>query len=62
VYQIRETAPGGSLKPGLDSVGTVNGQTDGIIVDNTTLGSILVGAGQSGLDYDFGNINHTVDV
>jgi hypothetical protein len=41
---------------GQDSVGTVNGQTDGTILNNTSLGNIVLQAGQAGINYDFGNI------
>jgi hypothetical protein len=52
-YQITETKPAGYL---LDSatVGTVNGNSDGMMVSATVLGSVALAAGQNGINYNFG--------
>jgi hypothetical protein len=54
-YSIAETPPSGFLS-GTDSVGTVNGLSDGILAQQYLLSNIQLQAGQSGINYDFGEI------
>jgi hypothetical protein len=54
-YQVTESPPV-NFVVGQDSVGTVNGQADGSVLSNTSLGNIVLQAGQAGINYDFGNI------
>jgi len=54
-YTVKETQPAG-FDDGLDSVGTVNGVKDGINSMNDVLSSILLKAGQNGINYNFGEI------
>ncbi len=54
-YQVTETAPSNYLL-GKDAVGTVNGTADGSLVSFTQIGSIAMGSGQNGINYDFGNV------
>jgi hypothetical protein len=53
-YQVVETAPSAYF-PGATTVGTVNGATDGTVVSSTTIGSIVLVSGQSGVNYNFGH-------
>ncbi len=52
-YQIAETPPSGYLQ-GLNTVGTMNGTTDGTLVPVNQIGSIALTSGQSGINYNFG--------
>src|SRR5262249_36321788 len=54
-YQVVETQPNGYLL-GAASVGTVNGASVGTVVSATQIGSIVLTSGQSGVNYNFGNI------
>jgi hypothetical protein len=54
-YQVTETPPSGYLL-GKDTVGTVNGTADGTLVSLTQIGTIVLGSGQSGINYNFGNV------
>jgi hypothetical protein len=54
-YQIAETQPTGYLQ-GLNTVGTVNGTTDGTLVPVDKIGSIAMTSGQSGINYNFGEV------
>jgi hypothetical protein len=54
-YQITETQPNGYLA-GTTSVGTVNGTTDGTVVSNGQIGSIVLTSGQAGVSYNFGEV------
>jgi hypothetical protein len=54
-YQVVETPPSGYLA-GLTNVGTVNGTADGTVVTTGTIGSILLTSGQSGINYNFGEM------
>ncbi len=54
-YQVTETPPSGYLL-GKDAVGTVNGTTDGSLVSFTQIGSIVLGSGANGINYDFANV------
>ncbi len=54
-YQVTETAPSNYLL-GKDAVGTVNGTADGSLVSFTQIGSIAMGSGQNGINYDFSNV------
>jgi hypothetical protein len=61
-YSFKNLAPGTyqlsvNLPPfiphGMNSVGTVNGQTDGTLVGNSAIGSITLTGGDLGTEYDF---------
>jgi hypothetical protein len=54
-YQVVETQPNGYLA-GVTGVGTVNGTTDGTVVSSGTIGSIVLTSGQSGINYNFGEM------
>ncbi len=54
-YQLVETLPSGYLAD-VANVGTVNNASDGSVVSPTAIGSIVMGAGQNGASYDFGNV------
>jgi hypothetical protein len=54
-YTLTETPPAG-YTPGTDSVGNVNGVTDGTFSQQYLITSILLQAGQSGINYNFGEI------
>jgi large repetitive protein len=54
-YSLTETPPPGFL-PGTDSVGNVNGVTDGTFSQQYLITNILLQAGQSGINYNFGEI------
>jgi hypothetical protein len=54
-YQVTETAPGGYLA-GATNVGTVNGTVDGSVVTSGQIGSIALTSGQSGVNYNFGEV------
>src|SRR5205814_1011126 len=41
---------------GINTVGTVNGSSDGTLVPPDTIGSIVMALGQSGINYNFGEI------
>lgn len=60
VYKITETQPDG-FNNGTDSVGTVNGITDGAFLGydtfgNDVLGNIVLKSGQNGINYNFGEV------
>jgi hypothetical protein len=51
-YQVTEQLP--PFDPaGTNSVGTVNGHTDGTLVGGDTIGSVVLAAGNAGVEYDF---------
>ncbi len=54
-YQIVETMPSGYLA-GAANVGTVNSSSDGAVVSATDIGSIVTTSGQTGINYNFGNV------
>ncbi len=54
-YQVTETPPNGYLA-GATAVGTVNGTSDGTVVSTGQIGSIALTSGQSGVNYDFGEV------
>ncbi len=54
-YQVTETPPSNYLL-GKDAVGTVNGTADGSLVSLTQIGSIVLGSGANGINYDFANV------
>ncbi|WNL44395.1 SdrD B-like domain-containing protein [Dyella sp. BiH032] len=54
-YQIAETQPA-QWQDGGDAVGTVGGTPNGALAGNDVIGSITIGAGQSGIDYNFGEV------
>jgi hypothetical protein len=54
-YQLVETTPTGYL-PGGANVGTVGGSADGTVVTPTKIGSVVLGSGQGGINYDFANV------
>ena len=51
-YSVFEHQPAGYLE-GMDSVGTVNGVTDGVHGGTDLLSQIALGSGAAGIDYDF---------
>ena len=51
-YQVREVTPAG-LIDGSERAGTVNGQPVGSLAGNDLVTGIVVGSGQSGINYDF---------
>ena len=53
-YQIMEDQP--RYIDAWESVGTVNGETRGEILDNDLIGNITLGAGEVGVGYDFAEI------
>ena len=53
--RLFESQPGGYFDGG-DSVGTVNGSANGDLVDNDTIGHIVLAAGQNGINYNFGEL------
>ena len=52
-YQVDETQPA-QWQDGGDAVGTVNGTPNGALSGNDRIGSIVLGAGQAGVNYNFG--------
>ncbi len=54
-YQVTETQPSGYIA-GATTVGTVNGTTDGSVVSAGQIGSIALTSGQSGINYNFGDV------
>ena len=54
-YQVIETSPAGYVA-GATSVGTVNGTADGTVVAYGHIGSIALTSGQTGFNYNFGDI------
>ncbi len=54
-YTVTETEPAGYTKTG-NNVGTVNGSTDGKLSGSLAINSIALGSGNSGVEYDFGEI------
>jgi hypothetical protein len=54
-YQIVEIRPSGYLL-GSATVGTVSGAADGMAVSGTTISSIALAPGQSGINYNFGDV------
>ena len=54
-YQVAETEPTG-YQQGSNTVGTVNGTTDGTLVPTDKIGSILLTSGQNGINYNFGEV------
>jgi hypothetical protein len=54
-YAVTETPPAGYLL-GVDTVGTVNGASDGTLVSFTQIGSVVLGSGQNGINYNFSNV------
>ncbi len=54
-YQIVETPPSGYVA-GTTAVGTVGGTSDGTLVSSTTIGAIGLTSGQSGINYNFGEV------
>jgi hypothetical protein len=54
-YTITETQPSGYFQ-GTNDVGTVNGTAKGQLVGGTAIGSIVLTSGQSGINYNFGQI------
>jgi hypothetical protein len=54
-YVITETAPSGYLL-GAATVGTVNGSSDGVVTSGTKLSAIALTSGQSGINYNFGDL------
>jgi SdrD B-like domain len=57
-YQLFEVQPIAYLQGGV-SVGTVNGATRGSIVGTDLIGGIVLGAGEAGVMYDFGEVGGT---
>ncbi|MCY2990444.1 MAG: SpaA isopeptide-forming pilin-related protein, partial [Planctomycetota bacterium] len=51
-YAVVETTPT-ELLDGDEHVGRVNGQSDGSVTANDTIGGIVLASAQTGLDYDF---------
>ena len=60
-YTVVETAPAGYYV-GSDTVGTVNGVADGSLVPVDSVGTIILATGQSGVGYNFGEIDPFVTV
>ena len=54
-YQITETVPSG-YRQGINAVGTVNGTKDGTLISPASIGSIVMALGQSGINYNFGDV------
>ena len=54
-YQVAETVPSGYLA-GTNAVGTVNGSSDGALLTGNKIGSIVETSGQSGINYNFGDV------
>jgi hypothetical protein len=54
-YQVAKTAPVGYLE-GVNTVGTVNGTTDGTLIPTDKIGSIVLTSGQNGINYNFGEV------
>ena len=54
-YKITEAQPAGYLQ-GTNTVGTVNGVTDGVLVPVDMIGSIVLGQGQSSVGNNFGEV------
>src|SRR5439155_1762250 len=54
-YQVAETQPSGYLQS-VNTVGTVNGTADGTLVPVDKIGSIVLGSGQNGINYNFGEV------
>jgi hypothetical protein len=52
-YQIAETRPASYVQVA-SNVGTVNGSSDGVSTGPGTIASIILGSGQSGINYNFG--------
>jgi hypothetical protein len=55
-YSITATPPNGMYQAS-NNIGTVNGTADGLLVPGNTIGNITIAGGQSGINYNFGNIN-----
>ncbi len=55
IYTIAEVQPAGFLD-GIDSVGTVGGEFRGTILDNDELTQIVLDGNDSGIEYNFGEI------
>ncbi|MFV1964384.1 MAG: SdrD B-like domain-containing protein [Pirellulaceae bacterium] len=51
-YTLAETTPSGLIDGG-ERVGTIDGVPVGLIVRDDVVGSIVIGSGQQGTDYDF---------
>src|SRR5207244_2856647 len=54
-YQIAETQPSAYLE-GSNTVGTVNGTADGTLIAVDKIGAIVLAEGQSGINYNFGEV------
>lgn len=54
-YQVAETQPA-QWQDGGDTVGTVGGTPNGTLAGNDVIGSIVLGAGQAGANYNFGEL------
>ena len=54
-YKVTETQPAGYAQ-GTNTVGTVNGTTDGVLVPTDMIGSIVLGSGQSSISNNFGEL------
>ena len=54
-YKVTETQPAGFLE-GSNTVGTVNGTTDGVLVPVDMIGSIVLGSGQASVGNNFGEV------
>jgi hypothetical protein len=55
-YTLTEGALTSGESNGTNAVGTVGGQTDGTLVAPSSIGSIVLAAGNSGVEYDFGTL------
>ena len=60
-YLVSETQPAPYLD-GKDAVGTVGGSVNGTLVPPDAIGSIVLAAGASGINYNFGEIDSSVPV
>jgi hypothetical protein len=54
-YVVTETQPAGFVD-GKDTPGTINGTTEGVATPPDSITSIDIGAGQSGIEYNFGEL------
>jgi uncharacterized repeat protein (TIGR01451 family) len=58
--QPQATAPLSNYGDGAESVGTVNGTQTGSSVVNDQFGGIVIGVGQSGINYNFGELGSSL--
>jgi hypothetical protein len=55
-YTVSQQPPGFPFMPGHADTGTVNGQTDGTVQDANTITNIVLGAGEGGVNFNFGEL------